>query len=212
MALMRWSLIGRLNGTSNANPGAACRPYDKGAAGAVIAEGGAVFVIEEHDHAKKRGATIYAEVAGLASTASAGVSPIEPEPEGEAAAYAIKKAAKEAGIDVSEINLVIPPGYGVADWDQADVAALKRAFGTIPTVFPARAGIGDCGAGSQALDLAAALLALREQVIPPAVNVENPVGGVQVAHHKMASEINHVLVLSSAMGGQNSAVVLKKIS
>ncbi len=212
MALMRWSLIGRLNGTSNANPAAACRPYDKAAAGAVIAEGGAVFVIEEYEHAKKRGATIYAEVAGLGSTASAQLSPIEPEPDGEAPAYAMKKALKEAHIDAAQVNLIIPPGYGIADWDNADLAAIKRVFSPLPTLFPARAGIGDCGAGSQALDLAAAILAIREQVIPPAVNVEHPIDGVKVVHRKTPTDIDNVLILSSALGGQNSAVVLKKIA
>jgi 3-oxoacyl-[acyl-carrier-protein] synthase II len=212
MALMRWSLVGRLNGTSNANPGAACRPYDQQAAGAVIAEGGAVFVVEEYEHAKKRGATIYAEVAGLGSTGSAGASPIEPEPSGEAAAYAMKRALREAGVEPSHVQLIVPPGFGVAEWDRADVAAFRRTFATLPTMLPARAGIGDCGAGAQAMDIAAGVMAIRDQVIPPAANVEHPLEGVRVLRQKTPAAIDNVLVLSCALGGQNSAVVLKKIA
>ncbi|HVT80109.1 MAG TPA: beta-ketoacyl-[acyl-carrier-protein] synthase family protein [Phycisphaerae bacterium] len=211
MALMRWSLIGRLNGSSNANPAAACRPYDKGAAGTVIAEGGGVLVIEEYEHAKKRGATIYAEIAGLASTASAELSPVSPDADGDAPAYAMKKALREAGVEPGQVQLVIPSGYGVPEWDKADVAALKRVFSPIPTLLPSRAGIGDCGAGAEGLDLIAGALALREQVIPPATNVENPIDGVQVSRHKTPGPVENVLVLSCAMGGQNSAVVLKRV-
>jgi len=169
-----------------------------------------VMVIEEYEHAKKRGATIYGEVGGLASTASAELSPIAPDASGETMAYAVKKALKEAGLEPGQINLVIPSGYGVPDWDKADVAALKRVFNPIPPVLAARAGIGDCGAGAQGLDLVAGLLALREQVIPPATNIDSPLDGITVARHKTPANIQNVLVLSSAMGGQNSAVVLKK--
>jgi 3-oxoacyl-[acyl-carrier-protein] synthase II len=212
MALMRWSLLNRLNGTSNENPAAACRPYDQGAAGVVLAEGGAVFVIEEYEHARKRGATIYAEVAGIGSSANAAASPIDPDPAGEAPAAAMRKALKDAGIGPGQVELVIPPGYGTAEWDRADVAALRAAFGTVPAVFAARAGIGDCGAGSQALDLAAAALALREQTVPAAVNCENPIGGLTMSRQKAARALAHVLVLASALGGQNSAIVLRKVS
>lgn len=212
MGIMRWSLLHRLNETSNETPAAACRPYDKAAAGAVLAEGGAVFVIEEYESAKARGATIYAEVAGLGATANAARSPIEPDPAGEPLAAAARKAIKDAGLTPDQIQLVIPPGYGMVDWDRADISALQSVFGTLPAIYAARAGIGDCGAGSQALDLAAALLALREQAVPPAVNCENPIDGIQVSAQKRPLAIENILVLSSALGGQNSAIVLKKVS
>jgi 3-oxoacyl-[acyl-carrier-protein] synthase II len=212
MALLRWSILNRLNGTSNETPAAACRPYDQNAAGCVLAEGGAVFVIEEYEHANKRGATIYAEIVGIGSSANAAASPIDPDPTGQAPAAAMKKALKDAAIAPAQIALVIPPGYGQPDWDRADVAALKATFSTLPTILPARAGIGDCGAGAQALDLAAAALALRDQTIPPAINCDHPLDGLKLPRHKTLNPLSHILILATALGGQNSAIVLKNIT
>jgi 3-oxoacyl-[acyl-carrier-protein] synthase II len=214
MGLMRWSLLNRLAADSNDNPQAACRPYDKSAAGAVLAEGGAVLVIEEYEHAKRRGATIYAEVVGLGASANAAQSVVDPDPTGEAPAVAIKKALKDARIAPDAVGLLVPPGYGIGTWDRADVAALRLAFGPAlagVSVLPARAGVGDCGAGAQALDLVAAALALHQQVVPPAVNVTDPIDGLPVSREKTARPLTHAVVLAAALGGQNSAVVLKKV-
>jgi 3-oxoacyl-[acyl-carrier-protein] synthase II len=212
MALMRWSLLNRLNGASNDNPAAACRPYDQHAAGIVLAEGGAVFVIEEYEHAQKRGATIYAEIAGIGSSANAAAVPIDPDPTGQAPAAAVKKSLKDAAINAADVDLIIPPGYGLHAWDQADVAALKAVFTTLPTIFPARAGVGDCGAGAQALDLAAAALALRDQTVPPAINCDHPLDGLPISKTKTTRPLSNVLILASALGGQNSAVILRKVT
>jgi len=215
IGLMRWSLLNRLNSTSNDNPAAANRPYDVSAAGAVFAEGGAVFIIEEYEHAKKRGATIYAEIAGLGATANATTSVVDPDPTGEAPAAAIRKALKDAGITAKDIGLIVPPAYSIPACDRSDVAAMKAALdGALPgiAILPARAGIGDCGAGAEALDMAAAALALHQQVIPPAANVENPIEGLSISKVKQARAFSHALVFASALGGQNSAVVLKKVS
>jgi 3-oxoacyl-[acyl-carrier-protein] synthase II len=216
MGLMRWSLLKRLAGDSNENPAAACRPYDVTASGAVLAEGGAVLLIEEYEHAKKRGATIYAEVVGLGASASVSTSVVEPDHTGEAPGVAVKKALKDAGVKPEEVGLVVPPGYGISAWDKADVAALEMAFGKALegiAVLPARAGIGDCGAGAQALDLVAAILALQQQVIPPAVNVTAPIANLRIPREKQTGvNLTHAVVLASALGGQNSAVVLKRYS
>ena len=214
MGLMRWSLLGRLNTQSNGDPGAACRPYDAAAAGAVIAEGGAVLVIEEYEHAKARHATIYAEVVGLGASANAGQSVIEPDPTGEAPAVAIKKALKDARLNPADIQLIVPPGYGIQNWDRSDAAALHTAFGSAlaqTSIAPARGGIGDCGAGAQALDLVAAALALKHQTVPPAVNVTHPIAGLPINSHKQSKPLTHALILATALGGQNSAVILKAI-
>ncbi len=215
MGLMRWSLLNRLNGDSNDNPGNACRPYDATANGTILAEGGAVFVIEEYEHAKRRGATIYAEIAGFGASAAVGQSVIEPDPTGEAPAVAMKKALKDAAISPDNIGLVIPPTYSIKTWDQADSNALRAAFGSALAnlaILPARAGIGDCGAGAQALDLAAAALALHHQTIPAATNVNHPIDNLPISREKSTKPLTHALVLAAALGGQNSAVVLKRIT
>lgn len=215
MGIMRWNLMGFYNKTSNDNPAAACRPYDRAAAGSVLAEGGAVFVIEEYEHAQARGATMLAELVGFGASANASQSPLDPDPTGEAPAVAIKKALKDAGIGPEQVDVIVPPGYAVPVWDQADAAALRSVFGaglSKMNVLPARAGVGNCGAGSQGLDLVAAVMMLRQQVVPGAVNVPEPIGGLPISSQKVSREVRHVLVLGSALGGQNSAVVLKMVN
>ena len=214
MALMRWSLLHRLTTTSNDNPAAACKPYDTRADGAVLAEGGAVLVIEEYEHAKARNATIYAEIVGIGSSANASQSPIEPDLTGEAPAVAIKKALKDAKLAAQDIQLIIPSGHSVPKWDKSDAAALHAAFGNTlaqTTITPVRAGIGDCGAGSQALDLVAASLALKNQSIPPTANTTHPIANLPINLHKKSQPITHALILAAALGGQNSAIILKRV-
>jgi len=213
MALMRLSLLHRLTTKGNDSPVSSCRPYDKAAEGTVLAEGGAVLVIEEYEHAKKRGATIYAEVVGLGMSASASLSVIEPDETGEAPAMALKKALKSAGITANQVGLVIPPGLGVPRWDKSDAKAINMVFGgTQATITPMRGGVGDCGAGAQALDLVAASLALKEQTIPPTINCTDPIDGLNVNQDRVNKQLDYAVVLATALGGQNSAVVLKKIS
>ena len=211
MGLMRWTLLHRLNTSDNERPGTACRPYDESAAGSVIAEGGAVLVIETLEHAKKRGATIYAEIVGLGASANATLDVTETDFSGEAQAAALRKALRDAGVDPLRIGLVLPPGYGIASWDQADVNALRAVFGErMPAVLAARAGVGDCGAGAEALDLVAGALALHHQVIPPETNLTRPIGNLPVRRAPAPAELSYVAVLASALGGQNSGVVLRR--
>lgn len=214
-ALMRWTLLNRLAKHYNDHPAAACRPYDQHADGAVIGEGGAVLVIEELEHALKRGATIYAEVAGLGASCSAPESVIVPDESGEAPAVAIQKALQNARAVPTQVGLVVAPGYGLKEWDAADARAIEKVFGQAPahlSVLAARAGIGDCGAGAQALDLAAAALALREQVIPPSINCPDPIPGIPMSRTRQSKTFDHAVVLACALGGQNSAIVLKKFA
>lgn len=209
MGLMRWSLLNRLNTRDNDKPQQACRPLDSDAAGSVLGEAAGVLVIEELEHAKKRGATIYAEIVGLGSSSNA-TTVTEPDISGEALAAAIKKSLKSAGIDASAVGMVVPPGYGEPSWDKADAAAIKSVFGSSTSVVPLRGGIGDCGAGSQAIDLCGTAMALKEQTIPPAVNCPNPISGLKVPQAKTPAQLNYAVVVCGSLGGQNSSVVLKK--
>ena len=212
-AVMRWTLLDRLAKNHNDNPDAACRPYDQHPDGAVIAEGGAVLVIEELEHALKRGATIYAEVVGIGSSCSAPNTIVEPDVSGDAPAAAMKKALKDANITADKVGLAVTPGYGLNNWDAADARAIATVFGKTPThlsVLAARAGIGDCGAGAQALDLAAAALALQNQIVPQSINCDNPIAGLPVSRAKTSQPLDYALVLACALGGQNNAIVLKK--
>ena len=209
MGLMRWSLLGRVNNT--ANPAGACRPYDRRAAGTVVAEGGAVLVIEELEHAQKRNAHIYCEIAGLAAACS-GRKINDPDPTGESAAFAIAKALRDAGVASTEVQAIVPPGSSVPAHDQSDVAAITRVFGKQADVLlaPARGGLGDCSAGAQAIDLAAAAMALHEQKLWPVAGSDQPLAGVRMLATQQAMPLQNVLVLASSLAGQHSAVVLRK--
>ena len=211
MGLLRWNLLHRLNTQANDTPATACRPLDCAAAGAVLAEGGAVLVIEELEHAKARGATIYAEVVGLGSSATA--AGIEPDATGATQAAAIGKALRHAGVAPGAVQMIVPPGYAIPAWDAADHAAMQKAFGPAldgAAVVPMRGGVGDCGAGAQALDLVAAAMSVHQQVLPPATNCPRPIAGLHVPQRKTPRAIEHAVVFASALGGQNAAIVLKR--
>jgi 3-oxoacyl-[acyl-carrier-protein] synthase II len=169
-------------------------------------------VIEELEHAKARGAKIYAEVAGLGSTSN-GTYVVDADESGEAVAAAIRKGLRDAGITPADVQLIIPPSCGVPKFDKSDAAALKAAFGDSLAkahVVPLRGGIGDCGAGAQALDLVGAAMAIHTQSIPPAVNCENPIAGLKISSRKESGPIEYAVVIGSSLGGQNCAVVLKR--
>ncbi len=210
MGLMRWTLLNRLTTSGNDQPAQACRPMDQAASGTVIGEGGSVLIIEALEHALARGGQIYAEVAGLgASSSGRGIAGTDPT--GEAMSMAMRKSLADATINATDVQLVIPCGYGIAAHDQAEAAALHRVFGAHrPEVLPIRGGLGDAGAGSQALDLAAAALALRHQAIPGAVNCPHPIAELQVSRQTHDAVIDHVLVSTGSIAGQNSAVLLSR--
>ena len=212
MGLMRWTILNRLTNSGNDQPALACRPMDQGASGTVIAEGGSVLILEELEHALARGGKIYAEVAGSGASSSAcGIA--GPDPAGEAMAVAMRKSMKDAGISAGDIQLVIPCGYGIAAHDQAEAAALNSVFSSHrPEVLPVRGGIGDAGAGSQALDLAAAALALHHQTVPGAVNCTAPIAELNVPQQTHATTVKHALVTTGSLAGLNSTVVLRRFT
>lgn len=211
VGLMRWSLLNRVNTQANDRPAEACRPLDMDAHGTVIAEGGGVLVIEELNSAMARNAEIYCEIAGLGES-STGQNVCQADPTGEALAVAMHKAMAKAGISADAVDMVIPSGYGIPDSDQADAAAIRTVFGArTPVVAPVRGGVGDCGAGSQALDLVAAALAIDEQTVFPVVNNTHPIAGLNVPHTRRDDvPLRHVMILSTSLAGQNSVVVFRK--
>lgn len=212
IGLMRWSLLGRLNISSNEDPEHACRPLDHHATGTVIAEGGAVLVLEELEYARARGAKIYAEVVGLGASASA-LPVCRADSTGEAMAHAMKKAIREAGVQMEDIQMIIPSGFGIPAYDAADVQAIHHVFSSQPRpwVVSLRGALGDCGAGTQALDMVAAAFSLDRQTIPPSINCIHPLDHLKVPQSpQTGSDIHHVMVTATSLAGQNSAVLLRK--
>ncbi|MEL7237538.1 MAG: beta-ketoacyl synthase N-terminal-like domain-containing protein, partial [Planctomycetota bacterium] len=206
MGMMRRQLLGRL--TSETDPAAAVRPFDETATGTVVAEGGALLILEDADHAKARGATVYAEVAGFGA-AQDPHDPALPDPDGVSYSLAIKNALADAGIAAADIDAIVPHGLGIAHHDASELAGLRRVFDdlTKPTLCPIKSQTGDASAGC-AIDLAAAALATHTGTLPPAMNTTRD--DLNVSPEARTTSPSHVLASTFGMGGQNAAVIFRK--
>jgi 3-oxoacyl-(acyl-carrier-protein) synthase len=194
----------------------AYRPFDREATGYLPGEGGAILLVETLDTARERGAsTIYGEIAGYGATHDA-YHPWEPEPDATQLARAIRLALRDAMIDPEDVDVVFADGAGTSELDALEARALRAALGkhadTTPVTIP-KTGTGRLYAGGAALDVAAALLTMRDGRIPPTINVDDQAAGcalpiVRGAAH--ADEINTALVLARGYGGFNSALVVRR--
>lgn len=218
MALIRQSLAKRLS-TRNDDPSTASRPFAVGRDGMVVSEGGGLVILEELEHAKARGARIYAEVIGFGASNDAYTpsQPSAPHPEGRGAALAISKALRDANVSPADVSLMAPFGASLVDHDRSESRAIHTVFGERGKEIPVMAikgTLGNNGAGSGALDVIAAVLAIQNNTIPGAINsVEvDPECGLNVVAPS-PTDANLEVVVSSAYalgGGQNAALVLKR--
>jgi 3-oxoacyl-[acyl-carrier-protein] synthase II len=214
MGLMRHCLLNRLNTESNDSPQTAVRPFDAKARGTAIGEGGGLLILEEYEHAKQRGAKIYAELVGFGASQDS-YSVTEPDPTGHSYAAAIKKALAEAKAPPESVGCLIPHGLGILSHDAAELAGLKLAFGeNLPRVplAPIKGQISSLAAGC-GVDAAAAVLALHHGKIPSAVNLDDPAGASRLNVHPTARDSNFDVSVSSvySLGGQNAALVFRKV-
>jgi 3-oxoacyl-[acyl-carrier-protein] synthase II len=215
MALIRQSLGKRLS-HRNDSPATACRPFAADADGAVIAEGAGLVILEELEHAKRRSARIYAELAGFGASHDA-YKPSSFDPRGRGLALACEKAIKDARATAKDIDAVGALGLGMPDRDAAEARALKLVFGDrlgdIP-VLAVKGAIGNNGAGSGALDFIAAVLAMHNATLPPSLNTESadPDYGLKLtATGPTDAKIDLLLSEAAALtGGQNAALVVRR--
>lgn len=188
------------------DPGAAYAPFTDGASGFVAAEGAAVALVEEAATARERGARVRAGVAGHASTFS-GVG--EFDPGGEGLLRAAQEAMRRAGVAAGDVDVVFADAVGTPKADADEAATLRQLFPDRVAVTAPKAGFGRAYAGAGALDVAAAVLSLEHQVIPPTPHVPDaPVGLDLVVRVARPARLRVALVLSRGVGGGNSAVVL----
>jgi 3-oxoacyl-[acyl-carrier-protein] synthase II len=217
MGLIRQHFAGRLAPCNGDGDGpTVVKPFDPNASGTVLGVGGGILVLEAHESAVQRGARAYAEIAGFAATQSfcpdtVGMSP---DPEGTSIADAIAFALADAGIAPKDVDMVVPMGLGIPAFDHAEAAALQTVFGqdaqNIPlvTVVP---HVGNCCAGSTGISLSIAAQCIFEQKIPARINSAG-MDGLQAAAAPAADhKIRHAVVLSSSLGGQNAAIVLRRM-
>lgn len=217
MGLMRQALLNRLSTSHNDSPETACRPFDASRDGTVISEGGGLLILEEYEHARQRGARIYAEVVGFgASTNTHSWS--EPCPEGKGIALAVNKAMDDAGVSADDVNLIGTFGAGLVAHDLSEARGLRRALGERATRIPALATkgfTGNNGAGAGAIDVAIAAMCLKQNTVPAALNVTNvdPQCGLNVVvGNPIDAKIDVAVTVAYALGGgQNAALVLKRL-
>ena len=218
MALLRQALGARLSRRNDA-PEQACRPFAADRDGTVVSEGGGLVILEELSHAKQRGARIYAELIGFGAGHDAymAAQPSEPHPEGRGASVAMRKALADAGIAADDVDLVAAFACGMPKHDQAEAAAIRSVLGErlgdVP-VMAVKAGLGNNGAGSGAIDFIAAVLAVHYGTLPPAFN-STPLDaecGLMV-HADGPTDVAAGHAISSAYalgGGQNAALVIRR--
>lgn len=215
-ALVRPQLIRFANRESGDAPDRSMRPFDVEAKGLVNAEGGGLVILESLEHAQKRGARIYAELAGFGA-ASRTTSWIDPDPRGDAIALSLRKAMKDAHVTPDAIDLAVPFGYGIKSYDDSERAGWSAALGDRLSTIPAlttHGAVGISGAGSGAIDFAAAVLALNNNTVPPSVNAKDGSGGFRfVSDDPIDAGIKAAVTLGHALyGGQAAALVIKRFA
>jgi beta-ketoacyl ACP synthase len=159
--------------TTNDDPQGACRPFDKDRNGFVFGEAGALMLIETEDHAKARGANILARIMG-ASVTSDGYHIVAPDPNGEQAGYAITRAIQLAGLQPGDVDHVNAHATGTSVGDVAEGKAINNALGTHrPAVYAPKSALGHSVGAVGAVESILTVLALRDGIIPPTLNLKN---------------------------------------
>ncbi|MCB2067916.1 MAG: beta-ketoacyl-ACP synthase II [Erythrobacter sp.] len=202
--------------TNNEAPQRASRPFDLNRDGFVLGEGAGMLILEELEHARKRGARIYGEVLGYGSTADAyRITDIHPE--GRGATACINMALKDAGVNREEIGYVNAHGTSTMA-DTIELAAVKRVLGDDlggASMSSTKSAIGHLLGGAGAVESIFCILAIRDQVVPPTLNLTNPDEGTEgvdlVPLKAKQREVRAVLNNSFGFGGTNASLVMKKV-
>jgi len=201
----------------NDEPSKASRPYDKDRDGFVMGEGAGVVVLEEYEHAKARGAKIYAEVVGYGLSGDA-YHVTAPHPEGSGAFRSMEMALKKAGMTPGDIDYINAHGTSTPLGDELELGAVRRLFGNEVanvSMSSTKSAIGHLLGGAGAVETIFCILAIRDQIVPPTLNLDNPSDGVQgvdlVPHKAKKREVRAALNNSFGFGGTNASLVVKAV-
>jgi 3-oxoacyl-[acyl-carrier-protein] synthase II len=205
-----------LNMSYNDRPEQASRPYDKDRDGFVMGEGAGVVCLEEYEHAKARGAKIYAEVVGYGLSGD-GYHVTAPHPTGDGAFRSMQMALKKAGMQPSDIDYINAHGTSTMA-DTIELGAVKRLFGDDlggASMSSTKSAIGHLLGGAGAVESIFCILALRDQIVPPTLNLDNPDEGTEgvdlVPHVAKKRAVRAVLNNSFGFGGTNASLIMKAI-
>jgi 3-oxoacyl-[acyl-carrier-protein] synthase II len=214
-----FAALGRLGALScrNDDPTHASRPFDRDRDGFLYGEGAAVLILETEDHARARGANIYAEVLGGRLTGDA-FHITAPDPEGDGAARAMHGAIASAGLEPNDIDLIYAHGTSTPLNDVTETKAIKRVFGDRAydlAITATKSMVGHLMGAAGALSALGATLSLHEGVIPPTINQEHPDPECDldyVPNHSRRANVHAALVNAFGFGGQNVVLVIRRYS
>jgi 3-oxoacyl-[acyl-carrier-protein] synthase II len=200
-----------------AEPQRGSRPYDKDRDGFVMGEGAGVVVLEEYERAKARGAKIYAELVGYGMSGDA-YHVTAPHPEGAGAFRAMQVAMQRSGLDLSDIDYINAHGTSTPLGDELELGAVRRLFGNAIgdlSMSSTKSAIGHLLGGAGAVETIFCILAMRDQIVPPTLNLDNPsdnCAGVDLVPHRAKErKVKAVLNNSFGFGGTNASLVLRAV-
>ncbi len=199
----------------NDEPEKASRPWDAHRDGFVMAEGSGIVILEELEHAKRRGASIYAEVVGYGMSADA-YHISAPHPEGHGAVRVMQAALKDAELQPEQIGYINAHGTSTPLGDLSEVRAVKKVFGDHAyklAMSSTKSGTGHLLGAAGGLEAGILALAMRHQIIPPTLNLDEPGEDCDldfVPHHPRKVDLEYALTNSFGFGGTNGAVILKR--
>tara|TARA_Y100000739_G_scaffold200404_1_gene184551 strand:- start:652 stop:1890 length:1239 start_codon:yes stop_codon:yes gene_type:complete len=202
--------------TNNEDPQAASRPWDKKRDGFVLGEGSGCLILEEYEHAKKRGAHIYAEIIGFGMSADA-FHITAPPKEGEGAALAMQNALLDADIDKSLIDYINAHGTSTPAGDIAETLAIKSVFEKSSknlVVSSTKSMTGHLLGAAGAIEAIFSILAIRDNICPPTINLEDPDEGCDLNYSAIqatSKNINYSLSNSFGFGGTNASLIFRDV-
>ncbi|SFX12082.1 beta-ketoacyl-ACP synthase II [Marinospirillum alkaliphilum] len=202
--------------TRNDDPQAASRPWDKDRDGFVLGDGAGVLVLEEYEHAKARGARIYAELTGFGMSDDAYHMTLPPD-DGRGAAASMRNAIRDAGLNSEVINYINAHGTSTPAGDIAESRAVESVMGAAASqvaVSSTKSMIGHLLGAAGAVEAVFSVLAIRDQVAPPTINLDNPQEGCNldyVPNTARQMKIDHALSNSFGFGGTNGSLIFSKI-
>ncbi len=203
--------------TRNDDPKTASRPFDKDRDGFVMGEGAGVLVLEEWEHAKKRGAQIVCEIVGYGNTADAHHL-TAPSPGGEGAARCMKMALRSGGLNLTDISYINAHGTSTSQGDICETQAVKTVFGDHArklVVSSTKGATGHMLGAAGAVEMAACALALKNNIVPPTINLQNPDPECDLDYAPNAARemtVNAIVNNSFGFGGHNSTIAAKKFN
>jgi 3-oxoacyl-[acyl-carrier-protein] synthase II len=201
--------------TWNDNFKKASRPFDKDRNGFVMGEGSGSIILEELEHAKKRGAKIYAEMSGVGLTADA-YHITAPDPNGDGAVRSMKEAIRDSGLHPEDINYINAHGTSTPLNDVTETKAIKKVFGEHAYklfVSSIKSMTGHLLGAAGAIEAIATVLAIKNNIIPPTINLENPDPECDLnycANHSVQTEVNAAISNTFGFGGHNASLLFKK--